>query len=123
MMKLIVGSLLIVMSIVHVIYGEKMQVDEIKKLHASNILMGSFRVMSLQGGMLLFAVGIVEILTFYNLIVLSGVAAYIPLGILCLNVVSLLTVSLIKHPELIKATIPQLLIFLIIIILELLSVR
>lgn len=122
-MKLIVGSLLIVMSIVHVIYGEKMQVDEIKKLHASNILMGSFRVMSLQGGMLLFAVGIVEILTFYNLIVLSGVAAYIPLGILCLNVVSLLTVSLIKHPELIKATIPQLLIFLIIIILELLSVR
>ncbi len=121
-MKLILGILLVVMSMVHVIYGEKMQVDEIKKLHASNILIGSFRVMSLQGGMILFAVGVVEVLAFYNLVVLTGVAAYIPVGILCLNVVSLLIVSLIKHPELIKATIPQLLIFLTIIIVELLTV-
>ena len=55
-MKLVVGIILIFMSIVHVIYGEKMQVNILKKLEANNILIGSFRVMSLQGGLLLFAV-------------------------------------------------------------------
>lgn len=121
-MKLVVGIILVVMSVVHVIYGEKIQVDELKKLNASHLLIGSFRVMSLQGGMILFAVGVVEVLAFYNLVVLTGVAAYIPLGILCLNVLSVLIVSFIKHKELIKAVIPQLLIFLIIIVLELLTV-
>ncbi|QST00334.1 hypothetical protein IMZ31_01665 [Pontibacillus sp. ALD_SL1] len=121
-MKLVVGVILIMMSMVHVIYGEKMQVDELKTLKASPLLIGSFRVMSLQGGMILLAVGVVEVLTFYNLVVLTGVAAFIPLGILCLNVLSVFIVSFIKHQELIKAVIPQLLIFLTIIIIELLTV-
>jgi hypothetical protein len=121
-MKLIVGIILIFMSIVHVIYGEKMQVDELKKVNVNNIIIGSYRVMSVQGGMLLFAVGIVEILVFANQVVLTGFAVYIPLGILCLNVISVFIVSFLKHRELIKATIPQFLIFLVIITLEVLSV-
>jgi len=120
--KAAVGMILILMSMVHVIYGEKMQVAELKKLNASNLLIGSFRVMSLQGGVLLFAVGIVELLTFFQFLTLTGFAMYIPVGIVCLNVLSVFMIAFTKHPELIKATIPQFIIILIIISLQLLSV-
>ena len=118
-MKLVVGIILIFMSIVHVIYGEKMQVNILKKLEANNILIGSFRVMSLQGGLLLFAVGVIEIMVYAGL---SGFAVYIPLGIVCLNVISVFIVAIVKHQELFKVIIPQFLIFSIIIILQVLSV-
>jgi len=120
-LKLLVGIILVFMSIVHVIYGEKMQVNLLKKLEVSNILIGSYRVMSLQGGILLFAVGAVEIMFYAGLVDLTGFAIYIPLGIICLNVISVFIVALVKHHELFKATIPQFLIFAIIIILQVLS--
>ncbi|MFZ3579481.1 hypothetical protein [Virgibacillus sp. DJP39] len=122
-MKMAVGIILIFMSIVHVIYGEKMQVDVLKKLKADNILIGSFRAMSLQGGILLFAVGVIEILVFTEVVVLTGFAIYIPVGIICLNVLSVLIVALGKHLELFKATIPQFFIFAIIIILQVMSIN
>ena len=121
-MKLVVGIILIVMSIVHVIYGEKMQVNVLKKLGVNNILIGSYRVMSFQGGLLLSAVGVVEIMVYTGLIVLTGFAIFMPLGIVCINVISVFIVAIVKHRELIKATIPQFLIFSIIIILQVWSV-
>jgi len=121
-LKLAAGIILILMSIIHVVYGEKVQVSELKQLKAKNLLIGSMRVMSLQGGVLLFAVGMVEIMVFFHLVNLTGFATYMPLGIVCLNVISVFIVAFIKHPELIKATIPQFLIILIIITLQLLSV-
>lgn len=96
-MKLVVGIILIVMSIVHVIYGEKMQVNVLKKLGVNNILIGSYRVMSFQGGLLLFAVGVVEIMVYTGLIVLTGFAIFMPLGIVCLNVISVFIVAIVKH--------------------------
>jgi hypothetical protein len=107
---------------VHVIYGEKMQVMELKELKANTILIGSYRVMSLQGGILLFAVGLIEIMVFIELIELTGFAAFIPLGVVCLNVLSVFIVSIGKHRELLKATVPQFLIFTVIISLQFLSV-
>ena len=121
-MKLVVGIILIFMSIVHVIYGGKMQVNILKKLEANSILIGSFRVMSLQGGLLLFAVGVIEIMVYAGLIGLTGFSIYIPLGIVCLNVISVFIVAIVKHQELFKVIIPQFLIFSIIIILQVLSV-
>lgn len=121
-MKLVAGVMLIFMSIVHVIYGEKMQVSFLKQLGVNNILIGSYRVMSLQGSILLFAVGVVEIMVFSGLIVLAGFAIFIPLGIICLNVLSVFIVAIVKHHELIKATIPQFLIFAIIISIQVLSI-
>lgn len=120
-MKLAAGIILILMSVVHVIYGEKMQVNELKRLGVNDILIGSYRVMSLQGGILLFAVGVVEIMGFTGLIVLSGFASFIPIGIICLNVISVFIVALTKHRELIKVTIPQFIIIVVILILQLLS--
>ncbi|WP_407269743.1 hypothetical protein [Radiobacillus sp. PE A8.2] len=121
-MKLAAGIILILMSVVHVIYGEKMQVDELKKVKANNMLIASLRVMSLQGGIVVFAVGLVEVLTFAEIIALTGFAAFIPVGIICINVLSVLIISMIKHRELLKATLPQLIIFSVIIILQLWSV-
>lgn len=121
-MKLVVGIILIFMSIVHVIYGEKLQVNILKKLEANNILIGSFRVMSLQGGLILFAVGVIEIMVYAGLIGLSGFAIFIPLGIVCLNVISVFIVAIVKHKELSKVIIPQFLIFSIIILLQVLSI-
>lgn len=121
-MKLVIGIMLIFMSIVHVIYGEKMQVNELKKIETNNILIASYMVMSLQGGLLLFAVGVVEIMVYAGLIVLTGFAIFIPLGIICLNVISVFIVAIGKHQELFKVTIPQFLIFAIIIIFQVLTV-
>ena len=121
-MKLAVGLILIFMSIVHIVYGEKMQVNVLKKFKVDSILIGSYRVMSVQGGVLLFAIGIIDILCFAEVVTLTGVASYFPLGILCLNVLSVFIVSFMKHIELIKTTIPQFIIFLIIIGLEFASV-
>jgi hypothetical protein len=121
-LKLAVGAILILifMSIVHVIYGEKMQVDVLKKLNANPKLLGSFRVMLLQGSLLLCAVGVVKIF-FYTKIIKNGFAAFILVGVICLNVLSVLIVALIKHRELFKPTIPLFLIFSTIIILQMRS--
>lgn len=121
-MKLIVGIILIFMSIVHVIYGEKMQTNILKKLKADSILIGSFRSMSLQGGLILFAVGLMEIMVYLGLIELIGIAVYIPLGIVSLNMIAVLAVALIKHRDLIKATVPQFIIFSFILLLQALSI-
>lgn len=117
-MELVVGIILIFMSIVHVLYGERKQVDVLKKATSDSILIGSFRVMSLQGGVLLFAMGIVYILSYIGAITLTGIAAYFPLGIVSLNILSLLIVSVTTHRELFKATVPQLIIFAIIVAMQ-----
>lgn len=121
-MKLAVGLILIFMSIVHVFYGEKMQVTILKKLEADGMLIGSYRAMSLQGGLLLFAIGMLEIMVFTGSVELTGVAVYFPLIILCLNVIAVFIVAALKHRDLIKATIPQFIIFSFIIIMEIASV-
>ena len=121
-MNLVVGIMLILLSIVHVVYGEKEQVSLLKKMDRNNILIGSFRVMSLQGGLLLFAVGVVEILVFAGSIALTGFAVFIPLGLVCLNLMAFLIVALVKNQELIKNAIPQLIIFAIIITFQIISV-
>jgi hypothetical protein len=121
-MKLAVGLILIFMSIVHVFYGEKVQVNVLKKLGAGSVLIGSCRAMSLQGGLLLFAIGLLEIMVYTGFIEVNGIAVYIPLIILCLNVIAVFIVAALKHRDLIRATIPQFIIFLFIILLEVLSV-
>lgn len=121
-MKLIVGIILIFMSIVHVIYGEKMQINILKKLKADSIMIGSFRSMSLQGGLLLFAVGLMEIMVYLGIIELIGIAVYIPLGIVSLNMTAVLVVALLKHRDLIKATVPQFIIFSFTLLLQALSI-
>lgn len=122
-MKLMVGVILILISVVHVIYGEKKLVKELMVLKADNSLIGSLRVMSLQGGVLLLFVGLIELMIYIGAITLFGISRFFPLGIICLNVICCLIVSIFKHRELIKAMIPQLLIFFIIIIIQLLSIR
>jgi hypothetical protein len=122
-MEFALGITLIFMSIVHVIYGERKQVDVLKKLTSNSILIGSFRVMSLQGGILLFAIGIVYILSYIGTISLTGIAAYFPVSIILLNILSLLVISLTKHRDLLKIMVPQLIIFAILIALQILVIR
>ena len=122
-MELALGLMLIFMSIVHVIYGEKKQVEVLKKSTSDSVLIGSFRVMSLQGGILLFAVGVIYILSFIGVLPLTGTAAYFPVSIILLNIFSLLIVAIAKHKDLLKATVPQFIIFAIIVTLQILAIK
>ena len=122
-MELALGLMLIFMSIVHVIYGEKKQVEVLKKSTSDSVLIGSFRVMSLQGGILLFAVGVIYILSFIGVLPLTGTAAYFPVSIILLNIFSLLIVAITKHKDLLKATVPQFIIFAIIVTLQILAIK
>jgi hypothetical protein len=118
LLALIVGCILLILSIVHIWYGEKNQISSIEKVSKDSILVGSFRVMSVQGGVILFTLGLLHLLNFMGLLVLSGVALYFPLLIILINVVSLVVVALVKHRGLLRIMVPQLLIFSIIILLE-----
>jgi len=115
------GILLVLMSIAHNIYGEKKQIANLKELTKDSIIIGSLRIMIFQGGILLLAVGIIQILVSASLIELNGVARYFPVGIVLINVCTTLFITLFAHKEILKITIPQFVVFIVIIGLQLLS--
>lgn len=110
-MKLAAGLILIVLSVIHVIYGEKMQVSILKQTGVDRVLIGSYRVMSLQGGLFLLAGGAIELLSYTGLLSLTGFTAFVPMGMIAINLIGFLVVSVFKHQELLKLTVPQLVIF------------
>ncbi len=111
----------ILLSIAHNIYGEKQQIPALKKVTNDAIMIGSLRVMIIQGGVLLLAVGIIQILASIGIIKLTGPASYFPVGIVLLNFSTFLCIAVVIHRELLKITIPQMVIFIVIISLQLLS--
>jgi hypothetical protein len=121
-MELAGGLLVIAMSILHIVYGEKQPFANLRKTTDDSILIGSVRVMSAQGGFLLLAVGLVHVLSFLGAITLSGIALYFPVGIMCINLLTFLLVAILKHRELPSISVFQLVIFTVIIVLQLLSI-
>ncbi len=67
-MGIAAGVIIILISIAHSIYGEKKQIPELKKITNDAIMIGSLRIMIFQGGILLFAVGIVQVLVSVDII-------------------------------------------------------
>ena len=120
-MGIAAGILLVLVSIAHNIYGEKKQIPALKEITKDSITIGSQRIMIFQGGILLLAVGIIQILSSLDIIVLTGVARYFPVGIVLINVCTSLFLILLAHKEILKITIPQFVIFIAIISLQLLS--
>lgn len=121
-MGIAAGVLIILISIAHIIYGEKKQIPELKKITHDPIMIGSLRIMIFQGGIILFAVGIMQVLLSADIIQLPGIAAYFPVGIVLINFVTSLIIAGLFHREVFKITIPQFMIFFIIIVLQILSV-
>lgn len=120
-MGIAAGILIILISIAHNIYGEKKQVPELKKVTNDSIMIGSLRIMIFQGGILLLAVGIIQVLVSADIIQLPGISAYFPVGIVVINFITSLVIAVIIHREVFKVTIPQFVIFSIIIVLQFLS--
>ena len=120
-MGITAGILLVLISIAHNIYGEKKQIPALKELTKDSIIIGSKRIMIFQGGILLLIVGIIQILFSLNMIVLVGVARYFPVGIVLINFCTALFITIFFHKEILKITIPQFVIFIGIIILQLSS--
>lgn len=120
-MGITAGVLLVLISIVHNVFGEKKQIPTLKKLTKDSIIIGSQRIMIFQGGILLLAVGIIQILISVNFIILTGVGRYFPVGIVVINFCTALFITVFAHKEVLKITIPQFIIFIIIISLQLLS--
>ena len=115
------GILLILISIAHNIYGEKIQLPALKKHTDDSIQIGSQRIMVFQGGLLLFAVGIIQVLVSMQLITLTGMARFFPVGIVLINFFTALFIAIFLHRELLKITVPQFILFSCIISLQLLS--
>jgi hypothetical protein len=92
-MGIVAGVFIIIISIAHNIYGEKKQVPELKKLSNDSIMIGSLRIMIFQGGILLFAVGIIQVLVSANIIQLPGISAYFPVGIILINFITSLIIA------------------------------
>ncbi|REG92782.1 hypothetical protein [Algoriphagus antarcticus] len=82
-MGLIAGILLILISIAHNLYGKKKQIPVLKEISKDSIIIiiSSQRIMIFQGGIFLFSVGIVQVLTSLNIIFLTGIAQNFPVGI------------------------------------------
>jgi hypothetical protein len=120
-MGIIAGILLVLMSVAHNIYGEKKQIPDLKELTQDSIIIGSRRIMIFQGGLILLAVGIIQILVSANLIELNGVARYFPVGVVLINFSTALFITVFAHREILKITTPQFIVFIVIIGLQLLS--
>jgi hypothetical protein len=122
-MGIAAGIMIILISIAHNIYGEKKQIPELKKITNNSIMIGSLRIMIFQGGILLFAVGIVQVLVSVDIIQLHGFSAFFPVGIVFINFITSLLMAAFFHREVFKVTIPQFVVFSIIIVLQLLSLQ
>ena len=120
-MGIAAGIIIILISIAHNVYGEKQQIPALKKITDDPIIIGSVRIMIYQGGILLFAVGIIQVLMTMGTIHLAGVSAYIPVSIVLINFFTSLTLMASIHREVFSIAIPQLVVFTIIIVLQLLS--
>jgi len=120
-MGIAAGVIIILISIAHNIYGEKKQVPELKKVSNDSIMIGSLRIMIFQGGILLFAIGIIQVLVSADIIQLPGISAYFPAGIVFINFITSLIIAGFIHREVFKVTIPQFVVFFIIILMQLLS--
>ena len=120
-MGIAAGILLLIISIVHNVYGEKKQIPALKELTKDSIMIGSQRIMIFQGGILLFAVGIIQILVSIDIVVLTGVARYFPVGVVAINLCTALIITVFAHKEVLKITIPQYILFIIIMCLQLFS--
>ncbi len=120
-MSIAAGILLILISILHINFGEQKQIPALKKLTGDSIHIGSQRIMIIQGGILLFAVGVIQLLVSINAITLTGVARYFPVSIVLINTIAAFFITLFFHREIFKITIPQFIVFIIIIFLQLYS--
>ncbi|MEQ8676228.1 MAG: hypothetical protein RLP44_19655 [Aggregatilineales bacterium] len=120
-MGIIAGVLLILLSVAHNVYGERKQIPDLKQITDDPVMIGSLRVMIFQGGVLLFAVGVVQTLIAIGTIELTGVARFFPVGIVLLNFCAFLVITAFVHRDLLKITVPQIVIFIIIITLQLLA--
>ena len=120
-MGIAAGIMIILVSMAHNIYGEKKQLPELKKVTNDSIIIGSLRIIIFQGGILLFAVGIIQFLVSADIIHLSGISAYFPVGIVSINFITSLLIAGFIHREVFKVTIPQFVVFSIIIVLQFLS--
>jgi len=117
-MGIAAGLIIILISIAHIIYGEKKQVPDLKKISNDSIMIGSLRIMIFQGGVLLFAVGIIQVLVSASFIQLPGISSYFPIGIVLINFITSLLIAVSLHREVFKVTVPQFIVFAIIIVLQ-----
>ena len=120
-MGLIAGILLVLISIAHNVYGERKQVPDLKALTQDSVMIGSLRIMIFQGGLLLLAVGVIQILVSLDIIALTGVARYFLLGIVSINFLTALLFSVFAHKKILKRILPQFIVFIVIIGLMLFS--
>jgi hypothetical protein len=121
-MGLIAGILLVLLSFAHNIYGERKQIPDLKAITQDHIMIGSLRVMIFQGGILLLAVGIIQILIALGSIELTGIARFFPVGVVVLDFATFLVVTALFHRELFRITMPQIILFVLIIVLQLASI-
>ena len=120
-MALTSAILLILISIAHIIYGEKKQIPDLKKITTDSIMIGSLRIMIIQGGFVILFAGIIQLLVALDVIFLNGLARYFPLVLVLINFVVALITTLFIHREIFKVTLPQFVIFTMIIVLQVLS--
>ena len=120
-MAIAAGIIIILISIAHNMYGEQQQIPALKKITNDPIMIGSLRIMIYQGGILLLAVGITQVLVALDIIQLPGISAYFPVGIVLINFVISFVLMASIHREVLSVAIPQLVIFSIIIVLQILS--
>lgn len=120
-MGIAAGILLVLISIAHNVYGEKIQVPALKRFTNDSVIIGSQRVMIFQGGLLLLAVGVIQVLVSAEVIILTGIARYFPVGIVLINFITALSIIIFIHREILRTTILQFIIFIAIITLQLLS--
>jgi hypothetical protein len=114
-MATITGILIIILAAVHIVFGEIVQIRDLRQFLGDPVIIGSTRVMIYQGGIILLGVGIIQILKGIGRIKLTGFASCFPVAIVCMNILTFAAIALISRNGLLRAGLPQLAVFLVII--------
>lgn len=117
-MEILAGLLTLFIGIAHSIYGEKVQIKELLQQNNSELVIGSTRIMIHQGGLLLVLVGVLQCMSAIGVVELVGIAEFFPMAIILNSFIVFLIITIGKHRVILKETIPQIGVFLLILFLQ-----
>ena len=121
-METTAGILTLLIGIIHIFYGERVQLPRLSNSTDDTLSIASARVMVYQGGIMLILTGLYQFLSGIHTIQLIGIAVYIPIVVILANFLTFLLTAVLKHRLLLSVSIPQILIFTIIIVLQIIAI-
>ncbi|KUP08350.1 hypothetical protein Q73_06280 [Bacillus coahuilensis m2-6] len=120
-MSLLSGCFLFLLGIAHILYGEKVQLPQLKAEGAGSESLYSVKIMIFQGGVLLLFLSSFQILSSLGIFPFLILATTLYSMVVSLNFLTFISIALLKRQELLKSALPQMIFVIVVVLLNILS--